>query len=130
MTIYFDKQETALTRVTKVVAVFLGVFFVFYGGMAALFGVGPGGGLGFPMRLLGLFVVFVGVIFILPNRLLDRFKWIFFLAATLVITASVIMLFSMIFADHSMNAGYTVYGTILVLSLAAVASFWAYKMGR
>jgi hypothetical protein len=125
-----EKHGTTLTRATKVASVFLGVFFVFYGGMAGLFGVGPAGVLGFPMRLVGAVVVFVGVIFMLPNSVLDRIRWIFYFSVVLVFTSSTIMLFFLLFHDDSMVTGYAIYGMILVLSIAAITSFWGYRQRR
>lgn len=130
MPIYFEEHETTLTRATKVASVVLGVFFLVYGGIAGLAGADPEGALGFPVRLLGVLVFLVGMIFILPNRALDRVKWIFYASVALVFASSAIMLFLMFLDDVSMVAGYAVYGMIVLLSAAAITSFYGYKQGR
>jgi hypothetical protein len=127
MSLCFEKHENTLTRITKVISMILGIFLIFYGGVASLFGVGPGGKIDLQMRLLGMLMVLIGGIYILPNSYIIKIKIVFFTAVTIVILSSTMMLFKMMLDDLSAIAGFVVYGSTILISIVSVISYWGYQ---
>ena len=125
----FEFGDPIFTKATKLCAILVGVFFVLYGGIAAILGVGPAGALGWSTRLLGAGLALAGILFMTPNRILLRLEWILH-GVVLAVTASAVVLLVAMMSDRlATPVGYVVYAVVIALSLAASLSLLSYKKG-